>query len=119
MSVAKTAYWFFRRWLHDRDSGLCGICGEPVDLAKMDIDHIVQLAEGGSDDPSNLRVTHAPCNRGRPRIQGTRIPIDIDVATLVALKERGDAQNFELSSFILHTLKQAIAERKSPPPADR
>lgn len=112
MSIAKTAYWFFRRWLHARDNGRCGICGEPVEITEMDIDHIVQLAEGGSDDPSNLRVTHAPCNRRRPRIRSISIPIEIDMASLVALEQRADQQNFELNAFIQHTLRRCIEERR-------
>lgn len=116
MSVATTAYWFFRRFLYDRDKGLCGLCREPVVFgSKMDIDHIVQLAEGGSDDPSNLRVTHERCNRKRPRIRGISTPIELDVATLVALKARADTQNFELTPFILHTLRRMVEDRKRRP----
>ena len=117
MSIATTAYWFFRRWMHERDGGTCGICGAPVDLAKMDIDHIVQLTDGGSDDPSNLRVTHPSCNRRRPRVQGIRRRFEIQLVTLIALKEWAMQENFELESFVVHLLKRALVEwRPTPSP---
>jgi len=44
-----------RRTLWERDAGLCGFCGDPVDLLEMDLDHIIPKADGGSNDDSNLR----------------------------------------------------------------
>lgn len=122
MSVATTAYWFFRRHLFDRDGGRCGICGDPVALKKMDIDHIVQLTDGGSDDPSNLRVAHPRCNRSRPRILGPRIMVTgLPLSDLVALKEWAASENFEFQPFIIHTLKRMAEKHYRPaePPAPR
>ncbi len=34
------------------------------------VDHIVPVVHGGTNDPSNLRITHAQCNLRR----GTRSP---------------------------------------------
>ena len=58
--------------LGERDGWTCGICRGPVDrtLAKTDpmgpsIDHITPLSEGGTDDWSNLRLTHRDCNTSR------------------------------------------------------
>lgn len=47
-----------------RQRGLCGICHEPLpaDMKAIHRDHIVPLAGGGSDDPSNLQAVHAACN---------------------------------------------------------
>lgn len=118
MSVAKTAYRFFRRFLYDRDRGICGICREPVPFGQgMDIDHVVQLADGGSDAPSNLRITHAACNRRRPRIAGVRVRFDIPASVVSSLKERADAEDFETEAFVIHTLKRLVAERRPRPPA--
>jgi hypothetical protein len=118
VSVATTAYYFFRRFLYDRDRGVCGLCGDPVDFGpKMDIDHIVQLADGGSNDPSNLRITHSPCNRRRPRIQGIRTWIELPLSDLQALKAQAEAENFDLEPFLVHMLKRMAAERR--PAADQ
>jgi len=58
--------------LGERDGWTCGICLGPVDrtLPKTDamgpsIDHITPLSEGGTDDWSNLRLTHKACNTSR------------------------------------------------------
>lgn len=52
-----------------RDSGRCGICGEPIDDTlpwphKMSatLDHIVPLAKGGTHEPANVQLAHAVCN---------------------------------------------------------
>jgi 5-methylcytosine-specific restriction endonuclease McrA len=53
-----------------RDGFLCGICGQPVDLAVVypdplfvTVDHVVPLSRGGAPlDPDNCRVAHFVCN---------------------------------------------------------
>lgn len=45
-----------------RDGLVCGLCGNPVALAEVHIDHVLPVAHGGSDDPHNLQVAHALCN---------------------------------------------------------
>jgi hypothetical protein len=49
----------------ERDQRLCGICGEPVAVEHLEIDHITPRMAGGSDDPRNLRAAHGLCNRRR------------------------------------------------------
>ena len=43
----------------------CPLCGEPMRAGFIDVDHIVPLGSGGTNDPSNLRAVCARCNRGR------------------------------------------------------
>lgn len=53
-----------------RDRFRCVACGNsPVHDAQcqLQVDHIVPRAEGGGDDPANLRSLCASCNRGRGR----------------------------------------------------
>lgn len=52
-----------------RDKFRCGICDQPVDMALKNpdpqcasLDHVVPLANGGTHDPANLRLTHLRCN---------------------------------------------------------
>lgn len=62
-------------YLAHRDGTRCGICGRTVDLTLPSgprgddrgpsIDHIQPRSRGGTDDLSNLRLTHWACNRQR------------------------------------------------------
>lgn len=45
-----------------RDRGICQICGQPVPHGTGHVDHITPRADGGSTEPTNLRLTHARCN---------------------------------------------------------
>lgn len=63
------------RYLAQRDGNRCELCDRPVDLTITSgtrgsdngpsIDHIVPRSKGGTDDLSNLRLTHWGCNRKR------------------------------------------------------
>lgn len=62
-----------RRLLIERDGTTCWLCGSPMmpaDTAHwnpkaMTIDHVVRIADGGSDDLGNLRLAHKFCNETR------------------------------------------------------
>lgn len=45
--------------------GKCALCGKPVPLTAMDLDHIVPRARGGSDEITNFQPAHYSCNRSR------------------------------------------------------
>ncbi len=55
-----------------RDGGICHICGQPgADTA----DHLIPVADGGTDDMGNLAAAHhTPCNvrRGARPIEQIR-----------------------------------------------
>jgi 5-methylcytosine-specific restriction endonuclease McrA len=40
----------------------CAICRGPLSFYESHIDHIMPVALGGSDEFSNLQLTHAHCN---------------------------------------------------------
>ena len=46
----------------ERDKGICGICGSPVDPSDWHLDHIVPLALGGPHSEANVQVSHPRCN---------------------------------------------------------
>jgi 5-methylcytosine-specific restriction endonuclease McrA len=52
----------FRRWIYERDEGICQICREPVSAEDFHVDHIRPRIEGGSDRVGNLRISHSECN---------------------------------------------------------
>lgn len=49
----------------ERDSGVCGICGEPADVADWHLDHVIPLAAGGEHSHANVQVSHPACNRSK------------------------------------------------------
>lgn len=51
-----------RAYVMERDEMVCGLCGYFVDEKDCHIDHIHPWSLGGSDDLSNLQVSHARCN---------------------------------------------------------
>lgn len=46
----------------ERNGGRCYLCGEPLTLETMTVDHYVPRALGGSNRRANLRLACAPCN---------------------------------------------------------
>lgn len=54
-----------------RTDGLCGICGEPVDLKvergprQPTIDHIIPVSRDGGGERTNLQVAHRGCNSSK------------------------------------------------------
>jgi len=55
----------FRRWIYERDAGVCGLCAKPVPFEEMHVDHIRPRIDGGNDRVDNLRITHPRCNHRR------------------------------------------------------
>lgn len=45
----------------------CWLCGLPIAARDLEVDHRVPLAEGGSNDVSNLALAHRWCNQARVR----------------------------------------------------
>lgn len=48
-----------------RDNHACRYCGAAAPDAKLVVDHVVPVALGGSDEPSNLVTACEPCNSGK------------------------------------------------------
>lgn len=54
-----------------KQQGLCLICGQHLDfdLEKLEVDHIIPKAKGGSEDPKNLRLIHRECHKQKTNIE--------------------------------------------------
>jgi hypothetical protein len=48
-----------------RDNFACRYCGTPAPKAELHIDHVVPVALGGTNDPSNLTAACTDCNAGK------------------------------------------------------
>lgn len=50
-----------------RDGFRCRYCGRCAPDVELEIDHIIAVANGGTNDPSNLAVACSDCNAGKGR----------------------------------------------------
>ena len=48
-----------------RDNHACRYCGAAAPDVKLTVDHVVPVALGGTDEPSNLVTACEPCNSGK------------------------------------------------------
>jgi hypothetical protein len=51
-----------------RDGFRCVYCGTTPTQSVLHVDHVVPVAEGGTDDPSNLATSCADCNGGKSAV---------------------------------------------------
>lgn len=51
----------------ERDGFRCCYCGTTPDVARLVVDHVVSVADGGSSDSENLAAACEPCNQGKGR----------------------------------------------------
>lgn len=40
----------------------CYLCGKPIKLNELSLDHSVPISRGGLNEPSNWKATHKVCN---------------------------------------------------------
>lgn len=53
----------------DRDGWVCHLCGDPIhdrrDSWRASPDHLTPKFAGGTDYPSNIKISHLSCNKAR------------------------------------------------------
>lgn len=54
-----------RVFVLNRDRRTCQLCGRKAPEVVLEIDHIIPVSKGGTNDPSNLQVLCFDCNRGK------------------------------------------------------
>lgn len=64
MGLSGSAWDRLRRQILQRDKGTCYLCGK---LGATEVDHLRELAAGGTNDPSNLASAHPSCHRRKHR----------------------------------------------------
>jgi hypothetical protein len=57
-----------------RDGFMCAYCGKSPPMVVLEIDHIVPISKGGSDDLNNLITACFDCNRGKRDVPLDKIP---------------------------------------------
>lgn len=58
----------------ERDRFQCRYCGRGPDAVQLEVDHVVPISAGGTNDPSNLVTACKPCNRGKSALRGVMHP---------------------------------------------
>ena len=62
-----------RQFVYERDIGKCVYCAISVRLDECHIHHVLELSQGGSNHPSNLKTLCKECHKARhPFMQSTR-----------------------------------------------
>jgi 5-methylcytosine-specific restriction protein A len=61
-----------RKYVHQRDNYQCRFCGKTGQETQLEVDHIISLATGGSNDLSNLQTLCRPCNRRKNKYRDPR-----------------------------------------------
>jgi 5-methylcytosine-specific restriction protein A len=59
-----------RRRVRERDHGVCALCGV---TGEWEADHIIPLAEGGTNELSNYRTLCVPCHKAETRALAGRL----------------------------------------------
>jgi hypothetical protein len=52
-------------YLYEKAKGICYVCNKPVARAVASREHILPESLGGTNDPSNLTLSHKKCNNKR------------------------------------------------------
>lgn len=46
--------------------GICHLCGGKITVGQAwEIEHVIPLAQGGADEPGNMRPAHARCHKAK------------------------------------------------------
>lgn len=54
-----------RQWVYERDNGRCQYCDGRVELYGCHIHHVLELNQGGTNHPSNLKTLCVGCHKER------------------------------------------------------
>jgi hypothetical protein len=80
-----------------RDGFACQYCGKQPPQVTLEIDHIVPVAKGGTNDEMNLVTSCTACNSGKSDVGlGERGPRpDASLATLEMLQETAELRSYQ------------------------
>lgn len=83
-----------------RDNHACRYCGAAAPDVKLTVDHVVPVALGGTDEPSNLVTACEPCNSGKSA-SNPDAPLVDDVAADALRWSRAMARAAEITQLEL------------------
>jgi hypothetical protein len=65
MSARKSTGKRLRFSVFARDNFTCRYCGKQSDSVELQVDHLIPVCQGGTNDESNLVTSCVPCNQGK------------------------------------------------------
>jgi hypothetical protein len=89
-----------RRRVRQAAGDRCGYCLSPQRLvmSKLEVEHIIPRAQGGSDDESNLWLSCGLCNRHKSARMTGIDPLDGSTVPLFDPRAQGWGEHFKWSS---------------------
>lgn len=54
-----------KQWIYQRDKGFCQYCKNQFEYSQTHCHHVLELAEGGTNHPSNLKTLCHDCHKIR------------------------------------------------------
>lgn len=84
-----------------RDNHACRYCGAAAPDVKLNVNHVIPQALGGSDKPDNLATSCADCNAGKTSSMPDAMPVaDVDQGTFRRAAElKRDAEERRVALF--------------------
>lgn len=58
-------YYALRWQILERDNFTCQYCGQKAPNVTLEVDHILPIEDGGTDESNNLKTSCFACNRGK------------------------------------------------------
>lgn len=99
-----------------RDNHQCRYCGGTAPDVPLRVDHVVPVALGGSDDPSNLVTACEPCNSGKSSVPADAATVAnvADDALRWAAAMRQAAEEIAAEDDSLEAICGAVQDRWRP-----
>ncbi|GAF47378.1 HNH endonuclease [Rhodococcus wratislaviensis] len=72
-SRTSTPQWRrLKKLVIERDGNVCQQCGADGTVVALELDHIINVREGGTDDPSNARLLCKPHHQAKTQAEALR-----------------------------------------------
>lgn len=87
--------------VYNRDHGICGICGGPVDPENITVDHIVPLSRGGKNEMDNYQLACDKCNKLKSNYKDEELARGM---TYILANQLETRKNEELSDILIRSI---------------
>lgn len=78
-----------------RDRFTCSYCGRTPPAVVLEVDHVIPICNGGTDETHNLATSCFDCNRGKSGIGLDVIPQTVEERIAIAAEKADQVKRFE------------------------